>query len=193
VYEEGETALVFSSGMAAIATTLFAYARPGDAVLHSQPLYGGTETLLTRTFAEYGIAAEGFTDGTSPASVEAAAERAIARGRVSVVKIEAPSNPMNTLVDFALIGAVADRIAARQGTRPVIVCDNTLLGPVFQKPLLHGVDISVYSLTKYIGGHSDLIASDCDPCGCCVERSARSSTRIPAGCWAARSRLCRSA
>jgi methionine-gamma-lyase len=158
VYEGGESAAVFSSGMSAIATTILAYARPGDAILHSQPLYGGTETLLIKTFANYGMAAEGFSDGLSDDEIAAAADRAMARGRVSVIMIETPSNPLNTLVDFARVRAVADRIEARQRHRPVIVCDNTLLGPIFQKPLAHGVDISIYSLTKYVGGHSDLIA-----------------------------------
>ncbi len=158
VYEGAEAALVFSSGMSAIATTLLAYARPGDAILHSQPLYGGTETLLAKTFANYGMFAEGFVDGTDAKEIEAASHRAVGRGRVSVIMIETPSNPTNTLVDFALIKAAADAIEKRQGHRPIIVCDNTLLGPLFQRPLAHGVDVAVYSLTKYVGGHSDLIA-----------------------------------
>jgi methionine-gamma-lyase len=158
IHEGGEAALVFSSGMSAIATTLLAYARPGDVILHSQPLYGGTETLLTRTLANYGMLAEGFVDGTDAAEMEAAAERAARRGRIGLVVIETPSNPTNTLVDFALVKALADRIEARQGHRPISVCDNTLLGPIFQHPLAHGIDICVYSLTKYVGGHSDLIA-----------------------------------
>jgi len=158
IYEGGETALLFSSGMAAIATTVLAFARPGDAILHSQPLYGGTETLLAKSFAEYGIAAEGFVDGTSEAAIAAAAERAMARGRVSLIMTETPSNPLNTLVDLALVRAAAERIGAAQGHRPVVLCDNTLLGPVFQHPLDHGADIALYSLTKYVGGHSDLIA-----------------------------------
>jgi methionine-gamma-lyase len=156
--EKAEAALVFSSGMAAIATTLLATARPGEVILHSQPLYGGTETLLGKTFANFGIQAEGFADGVSAAEVNAATARAIARGRVSAIFIETPSNPMNTLVDFALVREAADAVEAAQGARPVVVCDNTLLGPLFQHPLEHGVDIVIYSLTKYIGGHSDLIA-----------------------------------
>ena len=134
------------------------YARPGDAILHSQPLYGGTETLLAKTLGNFGIAAEGFVDGTDAAEIEEATARAEKRGRVSVIMIETPSNPTNTLVDFALVKAAAEKIAERQGRRPIIVCDNTLLGPIFQHPLEHGVDVSVYSLTKYVGGHSDLIA-----------------------------------
>jgi methionine-gamma-lyase len=158
IYEGAEAALVFSSGMSAIATTLLAYVRPGDAILHSQPLYGGTETLLAKTMSNYTIAAEGFVDGTHAGEIGEAGERAMRRGRVSVIMIETPSNPTNTLVDFRLVKAAADVIALKQGHRPIIVCDNTLLGPIFQHPLEHGVDVSVYSLTKYVGGHSDLIA-----------------------------------
>jgi methionine-gamma-lyase len=164
VFEGAEAGLVFASGMAAIATTILAYARPGDVILHSQPLYGGTETLITKTLAPFGMAGIGFADGLSGRAVRQAARTALsvarkAKGRVSVIMIETPSNPLNTLVDVALVRNVAEEIAAQQGGhRPVIICDNTLLGPVFQRPLNQGADISVYSLTKYVGGHSDLIA-----------------------------------
>jgi methionine-gamma-lyase len=156
-FEGAEASLVFSSGMSAIATTILTHARPGDAILHSQPLYGGTETLLMRTFSAYGIQAEGFADGLSAAVVGEAAERAMARGRISVVMVETPANPTNSLVDLGLIRDVADRIGRSQEHRPIVVCDNTMLGPVFQAPLEHGADVSVYSLTKYVGGHSDLV------------------------------------
>jgi len=178
VFEGTEACTLFSSGMSAIATTLLAFARPGDAILHSQPLYGGTETLLARTFLNLGIASAGFSDGVNEAPVRAAAEEALKKGRVSVILIETPSNPLNTLVDIALIQRIADEIGRKQDHRPVIVCDNTLLGPVFQRPLDHGADISVYSLTKYVGGRS----------GRCAAPSARSSIRIPAGCSGARSK-----
>jgi methionine-gamma-lyase len=158
VYERTESGALFSSGMAAIATTLFAFVRPGDAILHSQPLYGGTETLLAKTFLNFGVAAVGFADGVSEASVQKAADEAVGKGRVSVILIETPANPTNSLVDVAMIRRVADAIGARQGHVPAVVCDNTLLGPVFQRPIEHGADISLYSLTKYVGGHSDLIA-----------------------------------
>ena len=158
VYERTESCVLFSSGMSAIATTLLAFARPGDAVLHSQPLYGGTETLLAKTFANLGVSAVGFADGVNEASVQAAAEEAMAKGRVSVILIETPANPTNSLVNVAMIRRVADAIGEKQGHTPIIACDNTLLGPVFQRPIEHGADISLYSLTKYVGGHSDLIA-----------------------------------
>jgi methionine-gamma-lyase len=158
VHEGGEAALLFSSGMSAIATTLLAFARPGDVVLHSQPLYGGTETLLAKTLAPFQIGAEGFADGLDAESMAAAAKRAMARGRVSAIMVETPSNPTNTLVDLAAVKAAADAIEAAQGHRPVTLCDNTLLGPIFQRPLAHGIDVVLYSLTKYVGGHSDLVA-----------------------------------
>jgi methionine-gamma-lyase len=158
IYEGAETCILLSSGMAAIATTVLAYARPSDVLLHSQPLYGGTETFIANTLAQLGIGAVGFADGVNRASVEAAADEAATKGRVSVILVETPSNPTNTLVDLGLVSSIGDALARRQGHRPIIVCDNTLLGPVFQRPLTQGADLSVYSLTKYVGGHSDLIA-----------------------------------
>jgi methionine-gamma-lyase len=164
VYEGAEAGLVFASGMAAIATVILAYARPGDAILHSQPLYGGTETLIAKTLQPFGMQGVGFADGLSGQAIRQSARAAMAmakkaKGRVSVIMIETPSNPLNTLVDVALVRAIAEEIGEKQGGhRPMVVCDNTLLGPVFQRPLQQGADVSVYSLTKYVGGHSDLIA-----------------------------------
>ena len=158
IYERTDSAALFSSGMSAISTTLLAFVKPGDTILHSQPLYGGTETLLSKTFRNLGVSTLGFADGVNEAVVQAAAEEAMKLGRVSVILIESPANPTNSLVDIALIRRVADRIERQQQHRPVIACDNTLLGPVFSRPTEHGADISLYSLTKYVGGHSDLIA-----------------------------------
>jgi methionine-gamma-lyase len=157
-YEGAQACVLFSSGMSAIATTILSYARPGDVIVHSQPLYGGTETLMTRTLSGFGIGSVGFVDGISEKAVRAAVATARGKGRIAILLIETPSNPTNSLVDIALMRRIADEIASEQGHRPIIVCDNTLLGPVFQRPLDHGADVSVYSLTKYVGGHSDLIA-----------------------------------
>ena len=158
VYEGAELCSVFASGMAAITTTILAFVRPGDVILHSQPLYGGTETLLSNTMVNFGIGAVGFIDGVDETAIRDAAQAARAKGRVSMILVETPANPTNTLVDIALLRRIADEIGAAQGFRPILACDNTLLGPVFQHPLDHGADVSLYSLTKYVGGHSDLIA-----------------------------------
>src|SRR5262249_50541376 len=98
-----------------------------------------------------------FIDGLDEQSIRATAQRGRADGRIAMIFIETPSNPMNSLVDIALVRRIAEDIAHSQGSRPIVCCDNTLLGPVFQSPLRHGADLSLYSLTKYVGGHSDLI------------------------------------
>ncbi|MBR0895438.1 cystathionine gamma-synthase family protein [Bradyrhizobium tropiciagri] len=158
IYERTESCALFSSGMSAISTTVLAFARPGEVILHSQPLYGGTETLFTKTLAAFSIQAVGFADGLDEGVVKAAADEAMKKGRVAMIFIETPANPTNGLVDIALTRRVADMIGKAQGFTPIIACDNTLLGPVFQRPIEHGADLSLYSLTKYVGGHSDLIA-----------------------------------
>lgn len=164
LWEGGETAEVFSSGMSAISTMLWAYARPGDVVLTSQPLYGGTETLLERTLPNYGIRSVGLTSGCEREAIAAAAERALSLaaqtgGRVSLILVETPANPTNSLVDLQWVREISEDIGRRQtGGRPPLAVDNTFLGPVFQSPLQHGADLVLYSLTKYVGGHSDLVA-----------------------------------
>ena len=100
-YERTEKCALFSSGMAAIATTILAFVRPGDVILHSQPLYGGTETLFARTLAGLSIGAVGFADGIDEAAVSLAAEAAMRKGRVAMIFIETPANPTNGLVDIA--------------------------------------------------------------------------------------------
>ena len=143
--------------MSAIVTAVFAYVRSGETILHSRPLYGGTEVLIGKTLASFDIRAIGFKDGLDEGSIRFAADRAVADGRIAMIFVETPSNPMNSLVDIALVRRVSEEIGRKQGSRPIFCCDNTLLGPVFQSPLEHGADLSMYSLTKYVGGHSDLI------------------------------------
>lgn len=156
--DHAEAAAVTSSGMSAIATVLQTFLRPGDQVVHSTPLYGGTETLVRRIFPEWGIGSHAFSDGLSQVQMEATLEAAAQAGRVGVFYIETPANPTNALIDLQAADRALAAFASRHGYRPVSACDNTMLGPVFQQPVLHGIDLSVYSLTKYVGGHSDLVA-----------------------------------
>jgi methionine-gamma-lyase len=158
LWEGAEMAAVFSSGMSAITTSLLAYLRPGDVLLYSRPIYGGTETLIEKTLPNFGIIPIGVEDTLNPVAIDAAVAAATSRGRIGAILLETPANPTNSLVDLAYFAKVADGLKASQNHRPIIMCDNTFLGPVFQKPLLHGVDLVIYSLTKYVGGHSDLVA-----------------------------------
>jgi methionine-gamma-lyase len=164
LWEGGEAGLVFSSGMSAIATTLWTYLRPNDVVLMSQPLYGGTETLIEKTLPNFGIRAVPVSEACDKEAVMTAAAEALELagergGRVALIVTETPANPTNSLVDLQLMRAASEWLAREQeGPRPPVTVDNTFLGPVFQRPLELGADLVMYSLTKYIGGHSDLVA-----------------------------------
>lgn len=188
IFEEAEAGVVFSSGMSAITTTILAFVRPGDVILHSQPLYGGTETLLAKTLANLGIHAVGFSNGGDEDAVMAVVNKVQAIGRVAMVLIETPANPTNSLVDIAMLARTCDFLGEVQGHRPLLACDNTLLGPVFQRPLAHGADISLYSLTKYVGGHSDLVAGAALGSAALMHqvrllRSAIGTQLDPHSCW----------
>ncbi len=160
LWDGAEACAVFESGMAAIATTLLAYARPGDALLYSRPLYGGSDHLLHHFFAQYGVEAIGFMAGTPIAELEPVAMRQVAGRPVAAILVETPANPTNAVVDIRAIADLARRLAVGD-RRPMVVVDNTFLGPLWQQPLRHGADLVVYSATKFLGGHSDLIAGAC--------------------------------
>ena len=157
LWDESEASLAFASGMAAVSTCLWAYVRPGDVVLQSQPLYGGTETLCQSILPEFGVAQVGFEVEGGLKAMRAAAKRARALGRVGAIFVETPANPTSGLVDIAAARAISEQLAA-DGRRPPVIVDNTMLGPVFCQPIRHGADLVVTSLTKYVGGHSDLVA-----------------------------------
>jgi methionine-gamma-lyase len=159
LWNGAEAALVFASGMAAIATTMFTFVRPGDLVLCSEPVYGGTEFLVKHILPQFGVDHVTFPAAMPDPDLAAlAATHASAGRRVALIFIETPANPTNALVDISAAAAAARVIGARQGSRPLVVVDNTFLGPLWQDALSHGADLEVYSLTKYVGGHSDVIA-----------------------------------
>ena len=162
VWDGAEAALVFASGMAAISTALLSVARPGDIVFFNAPIYGGTETLLMKVLPQFGI--QGFEFAASLPEAEIQARMAEAKaslkpgGRIAAIMIETPANPTNELIDIAECRALSDSLADQPGGRPSVIVDNTFLGPLWQQPLQHGADLVVYSLTKYVGGHSDVVA-----------------------------------
>ncbi len=146
--------------MAAISTALLAFLRPGDVLLHSEPLYGGTDYLVNHILPEFGIRSVPFPAGRPIADVEEGIREDVGDGPLKVVLIETPSNPTNALVDIEGTVGLA-RSVGQDGEPPIVMVDNTFLGPLWQHPMRHGADLVLYSATKFIGGHSDVIAGAC--------------------------------
>ncbi len=144
--EKGESSLIFGSGMAAISTSLFAFLQKGDHIVLQRTLYGGTANLVNEEFGKHGIeysyvdsqTAEGFEEKI--------------KSNTKVIYIETPSNPLLTITD---IEAVAS-LARKRGI--ITMIDNTFASPVNQNPIEMGIDIVIHSATKYLGGHSDILA-----------------------------------
>ena len=160
LWDEAEACAVFESGMAAISTSLLAFLRPGDVLLHSEPLYGGTDFLVNHILPEFGIISVSFPAGCPLSECEAGIREGVGQGPLRVVLIETPANPTNALVDIEEVAALAKEIGPTDPP-PITMVDNTFLGPLWQHPIRHGADMVLYSATKFIGGHSDLIAGAC--------------------------------
>ena len=165
IWDKAEKALVFASGMAAISTTLWAYLRPGGVIVHSEPIYGGTEFLAHHIVPQFGVKRIGFNvedgaDAMEAAFREAATAAEQTGAELQAIYLETPANPTNGLVDIPKARSFSES-AAKDGRRPPVIVDNTFLGPLWQTPLECGADLTVTSLTKYVGGHSDLIAGSC--------------------------------
>lgn len=155
LWDEADECAVFESGMSAISTVMLEFLRPGDVMLYSKPVYGGTDHFVNKVLPQYGIKGIGFTSTQSKEEILDLVKGQEAK--VKMVYVETPANPTNALFDLQICREVADQLSADD--KEVVVCvDNTYMGPLWQHPLKHGADLIVYSATKYIGGHSDLIA-----------------------------------
>jgi methionine-gamma-lyase len=161
IWDQAEASLVFASGMAAISTSLWAYARPNTVVVHSGPVYGGTDFLLKHIMPQFGVKVVGFAADGGAAAMEEAINHAHAEGPIAALYLETPANPTNGMIDIRRARQLAESLRDPDSRRPLIIVDNTMLGPLYQTPLAHGADLVITSLTKYVGGHSDLIAGGC--------------------------------
>lgn len=185
-----KAAAVFNSGMAAIMTALLAVVKPGDSVVYTVPIYGGTQTLITDFLASIGVNGIAVHAGRTSELDSAVRETPNLR----VVLIETPANPTVVMTD---IRRACNSAAQREtdGMKPLVMVDNTFLGPAFQHPLELGADVTLYSATKYLGGYSDIIggvALSSDPA---VMRKIRSKRSLfgnilqPDECWILNTRL----
>lgn len=160
LWDDAEACAVFESGMAAICTTFFEFLQPGDVLLCSEPIYGGTDHLVSTILPKFGITTLDFSSDFTKEQIIELVESAHASKKLKLIFIETPANPTNSLFDLSMLVEVAHHFSS-DSHRVLTAVDNTFLGPVFQHPLKFGIDLVLYSATKYIGGHSDVVAGAC--------------------------------
>ncbi len=189
LWDEAEDCAVFESGMSAITTALFEFLQPGDYLLYSNPIYGGTAHFITEVLTRFGIGVVPFHAGQTKEEIGELLRQRDLLDKTAMIYIETPANPTNALIDIAEMRALAEELAAYR-ERPLIAVDNTYMGPLWQHPLQLGADLVLYSATKYIGGHSDVIAGavlgpNSKRIKGCAPSSATWPAPGPAGCFCA--------
>lgn len=160
LWEQADDCAVFESGMSAITTALLEFLGPGDLLLHSAPVYGGTDHFIHYFLKKIGVDSVSFKAGMKKDEIIAKLEATGKADRLAMVYVETPANPTNTIIDLQMCREIADHYGSAD-KHVYMAVDNTYMGPLWQHPLQHGADLVLYSATKYIGGHSDLIAGAC--------------------------------
>ena len=158
VLEGSESAAAFESGMSAISTTMLSYLKPGDILIYGNPVYGGTHHFITHFLKDIGVKILPFSSETKTQEIITKLETSEYSGNVKMIYFESPANPTNSLFDLDELKKLKDEISVKSSNEIILVMDNTYLGPLWQKPLDFGVDIVCYSATKFLNGHSDVIA-----------------------------------
>ncbi len=157
LWDEADGCAMFESGMSAISTVLLEFLKPGDLLLFSSPTYGGTDHFIHHFLPKIGVHAIGFTADNTEEEIEEIIRGTGKADRLSMVYIETPANPTNTVVDIEMCARLGKKFSTPE-TKVNLAVDNTYMGPLWCHPLKHGADLVIYSATKYIGGHSDVIA-----------------------------------
>lgn len=157
LWDQAEECAVFESGMSAISTVLLEFLNRGDLLLYSSPTYGGTDHFIQHFLTKMGVNTLGFTPDQTKEEIIAMIENSGHSKRLALIYLETPANPTNSIVDIEMCREIADHFQSEDHPTYVAV-DNTYMGPLWSHPLQLGADIVLYSATKYIGGHSDLIA-----------------------------------
>ncbi len=157
-WDHTDDGAVFASGMAAISTSMLALLRPKDVILSTAPVYGGTHFLFENILPNLGVEVKQVLADLDTAQAMRELAQQVGQERVRMLYVETPANPSNAMADIAGVSALARELSQGRERRVVTAVDNTFLGPVFQRPADQGADLIIYSATKFIGGHSDLIA-----------------------------------
>lgn len=160
LWDNAEDCAVFESGMSAISTVFMEFLKPGDLLLYSNPVYGGTDHFIKEILAKYGIHTVGFYPDQSKQEIIDLVKATGYADKLALIYLESPANPTNDLIDIEMCSAIAQHFSTHE-KQTLVAVDNTYMGPLWQHPLSHGADLVLYSATKYIGGHSDVIAGAC--------------------------------
>lgn len=160
LWDNAEACAVFESGMSAISTVFLQFLKPGDLLLFSQPVYGGTSHFIEEILPKFGINIMPFDASMSEEEITQELAMSGLNDRLAMIYAETPANPTNALIDLGMCKRIADRYSS-EDDQVILAVDNTYMGPLWQHPLAHGADLVLYSATKYIGGHSDVIAGAC--------------------------------
>lgn len=157
LWDKADDCAVFESGMSAISTSLLEFLKPGDLLLYSSPTYGGTDHFIHHFLPKIGVHTLSFHHGQTMEEIENLLVESGLSDKLAMIFIESPANPTNDIVDIAGCRKLATKFSSNE-KHITIAVDNTYMGPIWSHPLAHGADLVIYSATKYIGGHSDLIA-----------------------------------
>ena len=157
LWDKAEECAVFESGMSAITTVLLEFLKPGDLLLYSMPVYGGTDHFINTFLPKIGINTIGFRPEMSENEIETLLASTGKADKLALIFIETPANPTNAIIDIEMCVRIAQKYS-NPDQKVLTAVDNTYMGPLWQHPLRHGADLVMYSATKYIGGHSDVIA-----------------------------------
>ncbi len=160
LWDEADECAVFESGMAAITTVLLEFLKPGDLLLFSSPLYGGSDHFIKKILIKFGVNVLEFRVNQSKNEIIEKVKKSGLADKLAMVYIETPANPTNDLIDIRGSKEIAKHFSTAE-REVILAVDNTYLGPIWQHPIKHGADLVLYSATKYIGGHSDVIAGAC--------------------------------
>lgn len=160
LWDKAEDCAIFESGMSAIATAMMEFMQPGDLLLYSRPVYGGTDHFINNFLKKLNIESIGFSPEDTKEEIIAKINQSDRADKLAMIHIETPANPTNALIDIEMCAEIKREFSTPEKD-VILSVDNTYMGPIWQHPLKHGADLVLYSATKYIGGHSDVIAGAC--------------------------------
>lgn len=157
LWDKAEACALFQSGMAAISTSILELTTPGSLILHSSTLYGGTNHFIKDVLPKYDISSMEFDDNNSIEDIIKEKKKIFGNKNVNIIYIESPANPTNQLIDIEKCSSLAKKLSTKSN-KVLLLIDNTFMGPIWSNPIKLGADIVLYSVTKYLGGHSDIVA-----------------------------------